>query len=184
MNSNESYCPETLNSGQNRRFFLPCELGIWKTIGHIFYATLSFVHHFKAIGEFKLELLPGNPQFGSKSAIFCPVRPWNLTLKNIRAPLLCYCKVWASFRSHWWNRTGVTVQKRPIWDKIDDSFNRVTLKFDGWPYKTIGHLNMKLYASFHHHMWIKMSYSPETARLGYDLCDLDLLHGHHFCHWQ
>ena len=50
----------------------------WKTIGHLFYATLKFVHHLKAIGEFKLELQSGNTQFGSKSAIFCPVWPWNL----------------------------------------------------------------------------------------------------------
>ena len=51
----------------------------WKTLGHLFYATLSFVQHFKAIGEFKLNLRSGNAQFGSKSAIFCPVWPWNLT---------------------------------------------------------------------------------------------------------
>ena len=38
-----------------------------KTIGHLFYATSSFVHHFVAIGEFKLELQSGNAQFGSKS---------------------------------------------------------------------------------------------------------------------
>ena len=35
-----------------------------KTIGHLFYATSSFVHHFVAIGEFKLELQSGNAQFG------------------------------------------------------------------------------------------------------------------------
>ena len=35
----------------------------------------------------------------------------------------------------------VTVQKRPIWVKIYDFFSRVTLKFDGWPWKTIGHLS-------------------------------------------
>ena len=35
----------------------------WKTIGHLFYTTLSFVHHFKAIGEFKRELQSGNVQF-------------------------------------------------------------------------------------------------------------------------
>ena len=51
----------------------------WKTIGHLLYATSSFVHHFKAMGEIKLELQCGNIQFGSKSAIFCPVWPWNLT---------------------------------------------------------------------------------------------------------
>ena len=45
----------------------------WKTIGHFFYTTPSFVHHFKSIGEFKLELQSGNAQFGSKSAMFCPV---------------------------------------------------------------------------------------------------------------
>ena len=42
----------------------------WKTIGHLFNATSSFVHHFIAIGEFKLELQSGNAQFGSKSTIF------------------------------------------------------------------------------------------------------------------
>ena len=51
----------------------------WKTIGQLFYTTSSFVHHFEAMGEFKLELQSGNAQLGSKSAIFCPVWPWNLT---------------------------------------------------------------------------------------------------------
>ena len=42
----------------------------WKTRGHLFYATSSFVHRFKATGEFKLELQSGIAQFGSKSTIF------------------------------------------------------------------------------------------------------------------
>ena len=50
-----------------------------KTIGHLFYATSSFVHHFVAIGEFKLELQSGNTQSGSSSTIFRALRPWNLT---------------------------------------------------------------------------------------------------------
>ena len=50
-----------------------------KTIGHLFYATSSFVHHSVAIGEFKLELQSGNLQFGSKSTICLAVWPWNLT---------------------------------------------------------------------------------------------------------
>ena len=78
----------------NHRFFSPCDLGIWwmtqkNTIGHLFYATLSFLHHFIAIGEYK---------------------------------------------------TGVTVRKPLIWVNIDAFLSRVTLKFDGWPSKTIGHL--------------------------------------------
>ena len=36
----------------------------WKTIGHLFYTPSSFVYHFVAIGEFKLELQSGNAQFG------------------------------------------------------------------------------------------------------------------------
>ena len=60
--------------------------------------------------------------------------------KNDRAPLLCYFKLCAAFRSHWWIQTGVTVRKRLIWVKIDDFFSRATLKFDVCPWKTIGHL--------------------------------------------
>ena len=51
----------------------------WKTRGHLFYDTSSFVHHFVAIGEFKLELQSGNAQFGSNSTIFWAVWLWNLT---------------------------------------------------------------------------------------------------------
>ena len=50
-----------------------------KTIEHLFYATSSFVHHFVAIGDFKLELQSGNAQFGSNSMIFRAVWPCNLT---------------------------------------------------------------------------------------------------------
>ena len=41
-----------------------------KKIGHLFYTTLNFVHHFKAIGECELELQSRNTQFRSKSVIF------------------------------------------------------------------------------------------------------------------
>ena len=48
-----------------------------KQIGHLFYATSSFVHHFITIGEFKLKFKCGNAQFGSKSRIFRDVWPCN-----------------------------------------------------------------------------------------------------------
>ena len=51
----------------------------WKIIGHLSFAVSSFVQHFIAIGEFKLELQFGNAQFGSKSTIFLAVWPCNLT---------------------------------------------------------------------------------------------------------
>ena len=147
-----------------------------KTIGPFFYTTSSFVHHFKSIGEFQLDLQSRNAQFGSNLVICYPVWPWNLmddlgkqwgtssmllqawcsisyplvnsnlsyspetlnsgqnrwffepcdleiwrmTLKNYRASLLCYFKLCASFRTHWWIQNGVTVRKRRIWVKFDD----------------------------------------------------------------
>ena len=53
----------------NHRFFSPCDLeSLW--IGHLFYTTSSFVHHFNSIDEFKPKLQSGNDQFVSKLAIF------------------------------------------------------------------------------------------------------------------
>ena len=49
-----------------------------KTIGYLFYIMTSFLHHFKAIGEFQLRLQSGNAQYGSKLAIFCLARPQSL----------------------------------------------------------------------------------------------------------
>ena len=93
----------------------------WKTIGHLFYSTSSFVHHFVAIGEFKLELQSGKPHLGDIWQFLepCDLEIWRMTLKNTRAHLLCYFKLCALFRSHQWFQTGDTVWKRPIWVKIE-----------------------------------------------------------------
>ena len=121
---------------------------------------LSFVHHFVAIGEFKLELQSRNAQFGSNSTIIRAVRPWNLTddLEKQKGTLLPYFKLCASFRSHWWIKTGVTVRKHPIWVKFDDFFEpcdheiwRMTLKNNRAPLLS----NIKLYALSHYYMWIQ-----------------------------
>ena len=120
----------------------------WKAIGHLFYATLSFVHHFKAIGEFKLELVwkcSIRVKIGDFSSQIC----W-MTLKNNRASLLCCFKLCASFQTPRWIKTKVTVQKRSIWVKIGDLLSCVTLKFDRWPFKTIEHL-FYVASSFVHH---------------------------------
>ena len=113
-----------------------------------------------------------------------------MTLKNIRAPLLCFFKLDASFHSHQWIQPKATVRKRsirvkigdscplwpwnltddleqgksegfescdrpivrkrPIWVKIGDVLYRVTLKFDGWPWKTIGHLSFAVSSFLQH----------------------------------
>ena len=197
MNSHWSYSPETLNSGQNLHFLSRVTLKFdgwpWKTterlfyvvssyvhhsiaisefklklqsgnariwvkidvflsrvtlkfdrwpskiLAHLFYATSSFVHHFVAIGEFKLGLQSGNAKFGSKSTTVlpCDLAIWQMTLKNNMTPLLSNIKLCVSFHHHMWIQTGVTVQKRLSW-----VLTSVTLTFD-----------------------------------------IDLLHGHYFCHW-
>ena len=101
-----------------------------------------------------MELQSGNAKSGSKSAFFyvlCDIEIWWMNLKNNTAPLLCHFKLCASFHSHLSTQNGVIVRKRQIWVKIGDFLSRVKLKFDGWPWKTIGHL---FYAtsSFVHHL--------------------------------
>ena len=63
-----------------------------------------------------------------------------MTSKNNKAPLLYYIKLCASFEIHWWIQSGVIVRKYSIRVKIGDFLSHVTLKFDGWPWKIIGHL--------------------------------------------
>ena len=129
------------------------------------------MHYFKSIGEFKPELQSGNAQFGSNSTIVepCDLVIWWMTLKNNRAPLLCYFKLCAAFRIHWWIQTGVTVRKRPIWVKFDDFFSPVTLKFDGSPWKTIGHLFYATSSFVHYFVPIgelKLKLQSGNARFG------------------
>ena len=105
---------------------------------------IKLVHHFKAMSEFNIELQSGNAQFGSKSAIFCPVRPWNLAddLENNRAPLLCYFK----FLHHF---VAVGEFKLELQSGNVQWFLE-PCDLEIWPSKPIGHL---FYAtsSFVHH---------------------------------
>ena len=143
----------------------------WKTMGHLFHTTSSFVHHFTAMGKFKLELQSRNAQFGSKSAFFvpCDLEIRRMTSKNNRAPLLCCFKLCASFHSHQWIKTRVTVRKRPIWVKID-------VFCPMWPWNMeIWQMTLKknrATSSFVHHfiaiaefIAICWSYSPEMPNL-------------------
>ena len=127
--------------------------------------------NWKAIGEFKLELQSRNANLGQILWFLypCDLEIWHMTLKNNRAPVLCYLKLCASFRSHWWIQTRVTIRKRQIWVKFDDFYSYVTLKFDVWPCKKIGHLFYATSSFVHHFVAIgeiNWSYSPETPNLG------------------
>ena len=170
---------------------------LWQTLGHLFYATSSFVNHFKAIGEFKLEWQSGSDKFHSKSVILvpCDIEISRMTLKNNRAPLLCYFKIWATFHSHLWIRTGVTVQKIPISGQnwylfypCDLEIWWITLTNNRAPF--LCYLN--LYACIISSPYVKSNwaYGPEMANLGFDFGNLDfwLLTLNfcidiNFCHW-
>ena len=123
-----------------------------KIIGHLFYITSNFVHHLKPHGEFKLGLLSGNAQFGSKSVTFSRVTlkfdgwPWKSIGHLFYATL--------SFVHHFKPIAELKLKLRSGNAQFGSNstifFSRVTSKFYGWPWKTIGHL---FYAasSFVHH---------------------------------
>ena len=136
----------------------------WKTIGHLLYVASSFVHHFIAIGEFKLKLQSGNSQFGSKSPIYCPVWPWNLTdeLKKTIGHLFCATSSFVQrFVAIGEYKLELQSKNAQFGSKSTIFFSRVTLKFD----MTLKNIrapllsNMKLYASFYHHMCIQTGVS-------------------------
>ena len=114
---------------------------------------------------------PETPNLGQNRwcLVPCDLEIWWMTLENNRAPLLCCFKLCATFHSHRWIQTGVAVRKRPIWVKFDDFESRVTLKFDGWPWKTIGHLYYATSGSMHHFVAIgefKLELQSGNAQFG------------------
>ena len=82
---------------------------------------------------------PQNAHIRDKSSIFRPV--W-LTFDwwPHKTPRLYYFKLCASFPSHRGIQNGVAVRKLSILVESGDFFSCTTLKFDGWPLKTKGHL--------------------------------------------
>ena len=78
-----------------------------------------------------------------------------MTSKNNRVPLPYYVKLCVSFQNHGWIQAGVNVRKLSIRVNIGKCLPRVTCKFHGWPWKTMGHLyNANRCTSFQSHLWI------------------------------
>ena len=65
---------------------------------------------------------PETPNLGQSRWCFvpCDLEILWMTLEKNRASLFCCFKLCATFHSHRWIQTGVTVRKRPIWVKFDD----------------------------------------------------------------
>ena len=126
------------------------------------------------------------PSIGVKIANFfvpCDLEIWWITLENNRAPVLYFIKLCASFQSHGWIQTGVTVRKPSIRVKIGNFLSNVTLKFDRLPWKTIGHL-FYVASSFLHHFIVisefKLELQSGNAHIWvkiyvfFVLCDLEI----------
>ena len=70
----------------------------------------------------------------------------------------------------------------PIWVKLGDFQSRVTLKFDGWPWKTIDHLFYGSYSFVHHFVAIcvfKLELQSRNAQSGsirrfLEPCDVEI----------
>ena len=113
-----------------------------KTIGHLFYATSSFraqlktMHHFVAIGEFKLELQSGKAQSGSNSTIFRAM--W---LDGWPSKTIGHLYATSSFVHHF---VAIGEFKLELQSgKAQSGSNSMIFRamwLDGWPSKTIGHL--------------------------------------------
>ena len=137
VNSTWSYSLETPNSGQNRWFFVPCDLEIWrmtlKNNRAPFLCCFKFCasfhsHHWIQTGvRVRKHLIwVKNEQFFEP----CDLEIWRMTLKNNRAPLLSNIKLCASLHHNMWIQTGVTVWKWLSW-----VLTSVTLTFDLWPWR-------------------------------------------------
>ena len=66
---------------------------------------------------------PETPNLGKKWCFVpCDLEIWWMTLENNRASLLCCFTLCATFHSHRWIQTGVTVRKCPIRVKFEIKF--------------------------------------------------------------
>ena len=80
----------------------------------------------------------------------CDLEIWQMALKNNRAPLLCYFKLCESFHSHLAIQIFSFSLETPNSGKNRQFLFLMTLEFDGWPWKPIGHLSYAP-SSFVHH---------------------------------
>ena len=140
-----------------------------KTIGHLFWATSSFMHHFIAISH---PNSPETPNLGQNRQFFVPcnleIWPW-MTLKNNRAPLRCYFKLCALFHSHQSIQLELQSGSAKFGSKSAIFLSHVISKFDRWSLKIIGHISYAISSFFHHFITIghfKLELQSENAKFG------------------
>ena len=121
-----------------------------KTLGRLLCAMSSHVHYFKAISKFKLELQSGCAQLRVK--VVYSLWPWYLADDlqkwqgsfSVLLRVLCIIS-WPSVNS---NRSYSPETLNSVEDRR--FLYHVTLKFGGWPWKTIEHLLYTTSGFVHH----------------------------------
>ena len=180
VNWNWSYSLETLNSCQNWRFFAPCDLEIWwMTLKNnrvpILYCV-KLCASFQSHQWIQTGVTVGKRPIGVKMSIFCPMWPRKLTddLKNNRSHLLYYAgqalRITSkpSVNSNW----SYSPETTNSGQNQRFFLSQVTLKFDGCPWKTTGHLFYATSSSVHHfiviceYVLLKMELQSGNAQFG------------------
>ena len=112
----------------NVPYFLPNSAvisGSWPwfpMIWNVFVNLMQKTRQIWGIWKLRPAYSPEMPNLGQNRWCFvpCDLKIWWMTLENNKASLLCCFKLCATFHSHRWIQTGVTVRKHPIWVKFDD----------------------------------------------------------------
>ena len=123
----------TILNGWNDIIIHNCKV-ICESYHGISRSSLLYLHELTrqiwGIWKLRPSYSPETPNLGQNWWCFvsCDLEIWWMTLENNSVSLLRCFKLCATFHSHRWMQTGVTVQKWPIWVKFDDFFLAV------WPW--------------------------------------------------
>ena len=95
----------------------------------------------------------------------CDHEIWQMTLQNNWAPLQALCSILYPLVNSNWSYSPETPNLGQIWrflELCDLEIWRMTFKNNRAPLLS----NIKLYVSFHHHMWIKLELQCGNAQFG------------------
>ena len=163
VNSNLSYSLETLNSGQNQLFFfVPCDLEIW-------WMTLKnnrapLLCCFKLYASFHSHQWILTGVAVQKCLIWFKIEDFfsHVTLKFDRWHWKTIGLLFYATSSFLHNFIAIGEFKLELQSgnsqfesKSTTFFSSVTLKFDGWPWKTIGHIFCATWSYVHHFIAIR-----------------------------
>ena len=145
-----------LKLNSNSQFFCPCNLEIWWMTSKNNRAPL--LYYIKLCASFQIyrwiqtgvTVRKRSTRVEIGDILSLVTMKFDGWLGKQYGSSLHYIKICASFQSHRWIQSGVTVRKRSFRFKISNFLGRVTSKCGGRPWKTIGHLFFTTSSIVHH----------------------------------